>query len=92
MDYERIKKNNGYHYFYLLMDLSEPDRDGDLSYSLYQKIDCSENRLQNLSEFYYTQPMGQGNLTSNNVTNPKWEYPPPGSMMQTMLEEVCEIF
>lgn len=89
MDYESIKNDNGYHYYYYMINLLEPDQDGDLSYALYHKVDCKSSRFKNLSEYYYTNKMGTGGLTTNNVKNPDWKYPPPGSMTQTMQDELC---
>ena len=90
IDFETIKKNNGYHYFYSMTDLLEPDTDGDLSYSIYRKVDCKSSRFMTLSEFYYTGNMGEGGLTTNNNNTRDWIYPPPGSVSQIVIKELCD--
>mgnify|MGYP003313549040 CR=1 FL=1 len=40
VDFERIRKRGDYINFLELVDLFKPDKDGDLSYKLYQIGDC----------------------------------------------------
>ena len=90
IDFEKTKKVDEYIYYWMLSDLLKPDKDGDFSYITYDQGDCKLSRIMSLSEFYYTQPMGEGRLTTNNIINPEWKYPAPGSMTESMLEEVCD--
>ena len=89
IDFEKIKKVDGYKYYRFLTDLFEPDQDGDFSYVSYMQGDCKLSKIMVLSEFYYKQPMGVGKVTTNTVKNPKWIYPAPNSMNEYMLELVC---
>ena len=89
-DFEKIKKNDGYYYYWRLVDLLKPDKYGDLSYAAYIQVDCKLSRSMSLSEFYYSLPMGKGKLTTNNFKNPEWSYPPPGSMSEFSLNTICE--
>ena len=90
IDFEKIKKVDGYTYYWTLADLLEPDKDGDFSYVGYLQGDCKLSRKKNLSEFYYTQPMGIGSVTNNPIKNPEWTYNPPGSAHEEMLKRVCD--
>ena len=90
IDFEKIKKVDGYKYYWFLTDLLKPDEYGDFSYIGYVQGDCILSRYMYLSEFYYNQPMGKGKVTTNNRENPKWSYPPPDSLNEHMLEEVCD--
>ena len=90
IDFAKIKKIDGYYSYRWLVDLLKPDNEGDASYISYTQVDCKFSRNMTLSEFYYTQPMGEGRLTTNKNTNPEWTYPAPGSMTESMLEEVCD--
>ena len=90
IDFVKVKKVDRYHYFWWMTDLLEPDNEGDLSYLVYFKTDCKLLRSMTLIEYYYTQSMGTGNLTTNNVQNPEWLFHPPESMNENMIEEVCE--
>ena len=56
-DFEKIKKNDGYYYYWRLVDLLKPDKYGDLSYAAYIQVDCKLSRSMSLSEFYYSLPM-----------------------------------
>ena len=40
VDFERIRKHDGYVYYWVLEDLIKPDKDGDLSYRNYFQGDC----------------------------------------------------
>ena len=90
IDFEKTKKIDGYIYYWFLGDLLKPDKDGDFSYVGYIQGDCKFSRYMYLSEFYYTQPMGKGKVTTNTRKNPEWEYPPPKSTNETALEEACD--
>ena len=90
IDFEKIKKVDGYKYYWFLTDLLKPDKDGDFSYVSYVQGDCKLSRYMYLSEFYYKQPMGEGKVTTNTFENPKWSYPPPDSMNEYLLEQVCD--
>ena len=68
----------------------KPDKDGDFSYVSYVQGDCKLSRYMYLSEFYYKQPMGEGKVTTNTFENTKWSYPPPDSMNEYLLEQVCD--
>ena len=89
VDYERIKKHDGYVYFWYLSDLLKPDSKGDLSYKSYNQGDCNLFRYKIVSDFFYKESMGQGTPVSNNVPDKNWRYPPPGSSMETILKRVC---
>jgi len=89
VDFERIRKQGGYVYWWDLNDLLKPDKDGDLSYTIYTQGDCKLFRYKSLSEVYYKQNMGKGTPSTNTQKNPQWEHPPPNSMVESILKEVC---
>ncbi len=91
IDYTRIKKHDGYVYFWALEDLLKPDQDGDLSYINYYQGDCTLYRFKHLSASYYKQAMGTG--TVKNITDqaPEWKYATPETIMETYLEIVCDM-
>ena len=89
VDFEKLRKQDGYVYFWDLNDLAKPDKDGDLSYALYIQGDCKLFRFKVLTEVYYKQNMGRGTPTNNPKKNPQWTYPTPNSVSETVLEEVC---
>ena len=91
VDYERIRKVDGFVYFWTLSDLLKPDKDGDLSYKHYRQGDCKLFRFKVLSASYHKEPMGVG--TGETPPVPKehkdWKYPPPNSSMEIILKSVC---
>ena len=90
IDFAKVKKIDGYYNYRWLLDLLKPDNEGDASYISYTQVDCKFSLNMTLSEFYYTQPMGAGSVTTNNVKNPEWAYLAPGSSSEYMLELVCD--
>tara|TARA_B100001057_G_scaffold490983_1_gene580294 strand:+ start:3184 stop:3573 length:390 start_codon:yes stop_codon:yes gene_type:complete len=89
IDFESVRKHEGYYYYWVLEDLLKPDIDGDLSYINYFQGDCNLFRIKHLSGLYYKLPMGEGNSYDVNPENPKWSYVPPGSVFETSLKTVC---
>ena len=88
-DTERIRKHDGYVYFWALSDLLKPDKDGDLSYTAYFQGDCGVFRKKKLSLTYYKGPMGTGRNQPGNFDS-TWEYPKPGTVSEINLQNVCD--
>ena len=89
VDFDRIRKNGGYTYYWFLVDLLEPIETGILSSKVYHQGDCEVFRFKYLSFIHYKQPMGEGSGDSN---SPKleWDYPTPNSVTDKILKRVCE--
>jgi hypothetical protein len=88
VDFERIKRNNGYAYFWRLVDHLEPIQ-GYLSSKVCIQVDCKLFRLKYLSLSYYKKPMGDGTGDIQNYKNPEWTYPPPNSSIEYISKLVC---
>ena len=91
VDFERIRKHDGYVYWWELSDYLEPEL-GDLSHKLYKQCDCRVFRSRNLSFSFHKEPMGGG---TGQVIEPtgeqkNWIYPSPNSMNELILKTVCE--
>ena len=89
VDFGKIRKQDGFVYFWTLFDLLKPDSDGDLSYKNYKQGDCKLFRFKSLSFSFHKEPMGGGTGRTINPKNSKWGYPPPNSMDEGMLKKVC---
>ena len=90
VDFERIRKVDGYIYYWILEDYGKPDKDGVFSEKLYVQGDCKLFRVMYLSSSFYKEPMGGGSTLNFNVTNlQKWNYLPPDSVGEVVLETVC---
>jgi hypothetical protein len=91
VDFDRIRKHDGYIYWWGLTDYLKPNKLGLLSGKTYHQGDCKLFRYKYLSFLHYEQPMGRGSapkLTSS-PKNPEWEYPPPNSANEEILKQVC---
>ena len=90
VDFERIRKHDGFVYFWDLRDYLKPTGTGVLSSKVYNQGDCKSFRYKYLSDSYYNQPMGNGDKTGgSNKPGKEWIYPSPNSSMETVLKSVC---
>ena len=90
VDFERIRKDDNYVYYWELIDKLKPDEDGDLSYKGYLQGDCKIFRFMYLQSVYHKESMGRGTgQIFYRSENPKWNYPSPGSSHELLLEQVC---
>ena len=91
VDFERIRKHDGYVYFWLLTDYLKPSPYGDFSSKTYLQGDCKLFRKKTLSYSFHKEPMGRG---AGRVEEPikslqVWQYPQPKSSMETIVKSVC---
>ena len=89
VDFGSIRKQDGYVFWWQLVDLSKPDNEGHLSYTDFFQGDCNLFRFKTLSENHYKKPMGRGSDRTINPDKPTWKYSPPNSMIETALKSVC---
>ena len=90
VDFDRIRKSDGYIYFWNLSDYREPNELGVASSVVYKQGDCNVFRYKYLRDTYYKTPMGRGNIYgSSNVPDKEWRYATPYSMQEIILEAVC---
>ena len=89
VDYERIRKHDGFVSFWTLSDFLMPTKWGDFSTETYRQGDCRSFRLRNLRVIQYKQQMGRGSGDVYNPKNIKWHYPLSDSVNETILETVC---
>ena len=90
VDMDRIRKVDGYVYYWQLTDLLKPNSDGEFSGKLYIHGDCKLFRLKVLSASFYTQSMGEGITSStSNTPDEEWRYPIPKSPGEYVLNAVC---
>ena len=92
VDFERIKKHDGYVYYWELGDWLKPDEDGDLSGKIYKQVDCKKFRYKFLSGSFHKEPMGggTGEVSEPPAKDKGWKYPPPKTALGTVLKTVCQ--
>ena len=89
VDYERIRKHDGYIYFWELFDYLKPTLQGHLSAKIYYQGDCKLFRHKNLSYSFHKEPMGGGTGDTVNKPDKEWTYPSPNSISEELLKQVC---
>ena len=90
VDLERIRKHDGYNYYWRLFDYLKPLH-GDLSSKAYNQGDCKLFRIKRLSYSFHKEPMGLGTADVQEPTkkNQAWKYPHPNSVDERILKSVC---
>ena len=90
VDLERIRKHDGFVYYWELGNFLKPIESGLWSFKRYRKGDCKLFRFKNLSYSFHKEPMSGG--TGEIYLTPKtqeWDFPPPNSIDETHLKTVC---
>ena len=91
IDYDSIKKNNGYVYYWQLLGYVKPTDFGDLSSISLYEVDCKiPYKERRIAASYYTLPMGKGTPSTTDNTTYEWDYGAPGSMRELLLDIICE--
>jgi hypothetical protein len=89
VDFGRIRKHDGFVYYWTLLDYLKPNKYGTLSSKIYKQGDCKLFRFKSLSFVHHKQPMGGGTGDGNSPKNPEWRYPSPNSVNEILLKSVC---
>ena len=90
VDFDRIRKVNGFVYYWVLSDYLTESIFGEFSAKFYNQGDCKLFRYKELSNSYHKQPMGKGiPSVSSNKPDKEWVYPSPDSAMEINLNIVC---
>ena len=91
IDYDTVKENNGYVYYWRLTDRLKPTEYGDLSTKTLTEIDCDiPRKFRFLSFVYYNQPMAGGNGDAQKASSDEWKYPSPNTVGDTLTNAACE--
>lgn len=89
VDFERIRKHDGYVYYWKMTDFLKPDFWGHFSDKAYFQGDCKLFRFKTLSYSFHKEPMGRGTGDVQEPWNKGWRYPSPNSSSETILKSVC---
>ena len=89
VDFERIRKHDGFVYYWELWDLLKPNQVGTLSAKVYNQGDCKLFRIKSLSVAFHKEPMGGGTGNTVNEPDKEWRYPPPNTSVETALKSIC---
>ena len=89
VDLERIRKHDGFIYYWDLIDLLKPNENGWMSVKLYNQGDCKLFRYKRLSYSFHKEPMGGGSGDVEEPGKKGWRYPAPNTLGETKLNLVC---
>jgi hypothetical protein len=89
IDFERIRKDGRFIYYWMLQSSSKRDHEGIMSVKMYQKADCKQFRFKQLSFVFHSKPMGGGVANAEDVQKTHWYYPPPNTVMEVILNSIC---
>jgi hypothetical protein len=90
VNFEIIKKTDGYVYFWQLVDLSKPTQKGVLSDKGYLQGNCKLLQFKSLNFSSYKEPMGRGTPSeSSNDPDKEWTETPPDTVSEPILKSVC---
>ncbi len=91
VDFERIRKHDGYVFWWDLRNELKPTQWGSLSSKMYKQGDCKVFRYKVLSFSSHKEPMGGGTprVFEPKGDNANWQYPPPNSVDEMILKSVC---
>ena len=91
VDLERIRKVDGYVYWWDMIDFSKPQVLGMMSGKKYNQGDCKLFQYKVLSFSFHKERMGLGTGERSKPTSKfkDWRYPAPNSVDEKILEKVC---
>jgi len=90
LDVAKIRKVDGYIYWWELRDYWNTDKTGIWSVKGYLQGDCTLFKVKFLKLSAHEEPMGEGAGEIYTPPKPKWNYPLPNSGDEIILETVCE--
>ena len=92
VDKESIIKNAGYVYYWELADFDKSLSKEVIVMSAmaYKQVDCQMNRYNILSDYYYSNQMGNGELVhQSDVPDTEWTYVLPDSIVSELHNYIC---
>ncbi len=91
VDFDRIRKVDGYVYYWELTDFAKPIQKY-LSGKIYKQVDCRLFRFKWLSLSYHKLSMGKGFGDEDKPVkkHQSWKYPQPNSIGETVTQSVCD--
>jgi hypothetical protein len=88
VDFDRVRMQDGYVYYWA-MDNFSTRTEGFLSAATFSQGDCNLLRVKKMQGIFYTGSMGQGQANTYNPRVVKWDFAPPKSAIEHILNLVC---
>ena len=89
IDADRIRKHGGYVYVWYARDGLRPTSTGNMSAKTYVQVDCGAFRSKVLSVIGYKESMFEGESESYSYDDSEWDYAPPNSFIEYIMNIVC---
>ena len=89
IDLSKIRKHQGYSYYWELINNYPPNKHGLSSSIAYYKVDCNVFKAKQLNSNFYSGEMGTGNIILETFEEKKWRYPQPNTNLEKSLKVVC---
>ena len=93
VDNESIIKDGRYLYYWELHDYGKSLLETQvlMSAKMYKEVDCQMKKFKVLSDYYYSNQMGNGNLVNqSNEADTEWTYAAPGNIDEMLITFSCE--
>ena len=93
VDNESIIKNGRYLYYWELHDYGKSLSKTEvlMSAKVYKEVDCQMKKYKVLSDYYYSNQMGNGNLVhQSDEADTEWTYTAPGNIDEMLITFSCE--
>ena len=90
VDFERIRKGDGYVFYWEMVDYKKPNNFGDLSTISLKQVDCRLLKYKFIKDMYFIQNRGQGKIShSSDKPDKKWSFVNPKSIGEIVLKKIC---
>ena len=91
IDLKTLRKIDDYVYYWNLIDFDKLDEFGNMSGVSYSQGDCGITRVKMLTAVSYKKPMGEEAVDTYTAPNPEWEYMPPYTVGEFLLNTSCRL-
>jgi len=90
IDVGKVKKKDGYVYYWELSDYLKPDKWKHMSSKTLMEGDCNiPRKARQIYATYYSQPMGNGLASISSSEKQDWHHSVPNSVLERMLNFAC---
>lgn len=89
MDIKTIRKEGHTRIVWLIYDLKQRNKNGEMSYRLRKEYDCKEERIRTHVYSLHSESMANGQTLFNQSSLTPWREIAPDTMAASELEMVC---
>jgi len=90
VDTSSLKKVGNNVFYFVMNDYAKPSKYGDLSSKIYMEVNCINLDHRYLKDFYYLEPMGNGEPSTILDEVGKWEITKKGSIGESIRKFACK--